>query len=217
MRLAISALPLLLCILVGCNPPTQSGYSPSVVEQPQPVHFFYGTLVGIRPATLEYGNEAGIGVGIGLSPWLAGLHVGGYGPAGGLRLSAAFLDIPIVASAPNLPATEYTVLLDRGTNPPDPYTADPRAAAVIVVQNDNPGEPPLNWYAHVIVRVVGNSARVMANWLPPAIENRLAAGPLPVPLQGQRYAYPSGTITVRSDAHAIAADYYPPAGMHVLY
>jgi hypothetical protein len=58
----------------------------------------------------------------------------------------------------------------------------PGAAAVIVVQNDFPNDPPMRLGDHVVVRVVGKSGRVMANPLPPAIAARLAAGPLPVPL-----------------------------------
>jgi hypothetical protein len=172
----------LLGVLAGCYPPTQTQYPPEVVEQPQPVHFFYGTLIDVRAATLEPGAEPGIGATASFSPWLAGLHVGGRTGNAELRISAAFVDIPLIASAPNLPATEYTVMPDYGTNPPDPYVHAPGAAAVIVVQNDHQGDPPMRLGDHVVVRVVGNSGRVMANPLPPAIAARLAAGPLPVPL-----------------------------------
>jgi hypothetical protein len=172
----------LIGMLAGCYPPTQTQYSPSVVEQPQPVHFFYGTLIDVRPAALEPGTEPGIGATASLSPWIAGLHVGGRTGNAELRISAAFVDIPLIASAPNLPATEYTVMPDYGTNPPDPYVHVPGAAAVIVVQNDHQGDLPMRLGDHVVVRVVGNSGRVMANPLPPAIAARLAAGPLPVPL-----------------------------------
>jgi hypothetical protein len=110
----------LLGMLAACYPPTQTQYPPEAVEQPQSVHFFYGILIDRRVGTLEYGTEAGIGATASLSPWIAGLHVGGRGPTGALTISAAFVDIPLIASGPNLPATEYTVMPDYGTDPPDP-------------------------------------------------------------------------------------------------
>jgi hypothetical protein len=97
-----------------------------------------------------------------LGPWLAGLHVGAYGSAGGVKVSAGFIDLIGVASAPNAPTTEYTVLLRTGTFPPDP-SLSPREpmAAVVVVQNDPNGQLPPG--ADVVVRVVGNSGRVMTS------------------------------------------------------
>jgi hypothetical protein len=47
--------------LVGGYLPTQSSYSPTVWKQPQPVHFFYGTIVAIRSAEIAYGGPAGLG------------------------------------------------------------------------------------------------------------------------------------------------------------
>jgi hypothetical protein len=176
----------LLASLAGCYPPTQSGYSPTVFEQPQPVHFFYGRLIQIRAASLEYGNDVGIGAtAVARWPVSAGIHVGGAGTAGGARISAGVVDVYFGGTVANLPALEYTVFLDRGTNPPDPYTADPQAAAIIVVQSP---EEQLALNQHVVVRVVGKSGRVMSNPMtalgPDAqiVENRLSAGPMPIPL-----------------------------------
>src|SRR5207237_3516240 len=60
----------------------------------------------------------------------------------------------------------------------------PGAAAVIVVQNDLPGDPLLSLGvgSPVVVRVVGKSGRVMADPLLPQAAAQLAAGPLPIPL-----------------------------------
>jgi hypothetical protein len=190
----ISALAL-VAGLVGCYPPTQTGYNPAVVEQPQPVHFFYGELVDVRPASLEYGYEAGIGATARLSPWLAGLHFGGNGPSGGARFSAGFVDVLVGGSVPNLPATEYTVMLNTGTNPPDPFLdSSQRTAAIIVVQNDLPERYPTDFGMQkgepVVVRVVGRSGRVMRNPLTPNATAHLAAvAPMPVPLAGAAVAY----------------------------
>jgi hypothetical protein len=170
--------------LVGCYPPTQSSYSPTVWEQPQPVHFFYGQIVAIRPAEVAYGGPAGFGAKVGLSPYLVGVHAGGAGPAGGVGVSAGFMNVFFEASIPNVPAKEYTVMLDRGSNPPDPYL-DPRSgnAAIIIVQNVYPFEREPVMDEHVAVRVVGNSARIIADALPAYAKARLAAtAPMPVPL-----------------------------------
>jgi hypothetical protein len=189
---AISAV-VLLGSLGGCYPPTQSAYSPAVWEQPQPVHFFYGRLVAIRPAEIAYGGPAGVGLRLRPAPWyLAGVGAGATGPSGGVGVAALGAQVFFEASIPNVPASEYTVMLDRGSNPPDPYL-DPRerTAAIIIVQNVYPFEraPQLN--EHVAVRVVGNSARIIADALPPDVELRLAAAaPMPVPLSGQSVSSP---------------------------
>jgi hypothetical protein len=181
--------------LAGCYPPTQSSYSPAAWEQPQPVHSFYGRIVAIRPADIAYGAPAGFGLRARWSPWLAGISAGGDGPSGGFGATVAGVGVFFEASVPNVPAKEYTVMLDRGSNPPDPYL-DPRAstAAVIVVQNVYPfeREPILN--EHVAIRIVNNSARIIADALPPYAEARLAAtAPMPVPLSAPAvYHAPSG-------------------------
>lgn len=190
---AISAL-MLLGSLAGCYPPTQSAYGPDVWERPQLVHFFYGRLVAIRPAEIAYGGPAGVAAGLRPAPWhLAGVGAGAAGPSRGVGITALGAQLFFEASIPNVPATEYTVMLDRGSNPPDPYL-DPRerAAAIIIVQNVYPFEraPQLN--EHVAVRVVGNSARIIADALPLDVELRLAAAaPMPVPLSGQSVSYPA--------------------------
>jgi len=130
-----------------------------------------------------------------LSPWLAGLHVRGHGPSGGVRVSGGFVDVLIGGSVPNLPANEYTVMLHTGTNPPDPFV-DPRErmAAIIVVQNEladrYPADVGLQKGEEVVVRVVGNSGRVMRNPLSQTARAHLAAvAPMPVPLGGAPLAY----------------------------
>jgi hypothetical protein len=187
----------LLGSLAGCYPPTQSSYSPAVWEQPQPVDFFYGTIVAIRPAEINYGSPAGFGLRARWSPWLAGLSAGGSGPSGGLGATAAGVGVFFEASVPNVPAKEYTVMLDHGCNPPDPYL-DPRAgtAAVVIVQNVYPSEREPGMDEHVAVRVVGKSARIIAGALPAYAETRLAAmAPAPFCGGGGSYAYAGDTVT----------------------
>jgi outer membrane lipoprotein SlyB len=179
----LSAL-IMLGSLSGCFPPSQSSYSPTVWEQPQPVHFYYGRVVAIRPAEIAYGGIAGFGIRAGLAPgWVAGIGAGGSGPSGGFGVTALGTRLFLEAAIPNVPATEYTVMLDQGSTPPDPKSA------IIIVQNVYPFEraPTLN--EHVAVRAVGNSARVIADALPSDVEPRLAAGPMPIPLSGPAVAY----------------------------
>ena len=89
-----------------------------------------------------------------------------------------------------MPATEYTVMPEWGTSPPDPYVHAPGAAAVIVVQNDFAGDPPMALGQRVVVRVVNGSARVMADPLLPWASARLAAGPLPIPGSSSSFVDP---------------------------
>ena len=145
----------------------------------------------------NYGTIAGIGAAIVLSYRnFVGLAVGGRGSATGI--GAAIPGVAVLAGGvvPELPATEFTVCLDRGT-----YPASPGApAAVIVVQNDYsdryPNDGGMTPPTPVWVRVVGTSGRVMrriAVTAPaplvqpqaPADASCLSAGgPMPVPLQG---------------------------------
>jgi hypothetical protein len=159
----------LLGSLAACSSalPTQTAYLPAVIEQPQPVHFYCGKLIDVEPATLNFSNEAGVGITPRRGQWLAGLHAGAYGPGGaGIKVSGGFVDLIGIASAPNLPANEYTVLLRTGTSPPDQTLsrAEPMAA-VVVVQNTLPAQYPNEGQlvpgADVVVRVVGQSGRVM--------------------------------------------------------
>jgi hypothetical protein len=173
----ISALALLGSVAGCAFPRTQTQYNPAAVEQPQPVNFFYGKLVAVNVASLEYPYEPGIGVRPGLSPYLAGLHLAGSGSAGGLRVTGGFVDVLFEGSVPNLPAIEYTVMLNTGTYPPDTFVADPRRAAVIVVQNEYPDRYPsdvgMAAGEDVVVRVVGHSGRVMRDpFAPPRIAER---------------------------------------------
>ena len=57
----IGALALVVSF-AGCTyPRTQTQYNPNLVETPQPVEFFQGTLIDSRPASFEYGTSVGIG------------------------------------------------------------------------------------------------------------------------------------------------------------
>jgi hypothetical protein len=162
----ISAL-ILVGSLVGCSSdglPTQRAYNVANLEQPQPVSFYCGEIVGVGPAILPNPIPPGIGITPGISRWLVGLHGGRVGPNAGIQVSAGFLDLYGIASAPEAPLTEYTVMVHTGTSPP---------AAVIVVQSTLPDLYPadvgLAYQPNVVlvpnipvaVRVVGNSARVM--------------------------------------------------------
>src|SRR5690349_11270830 len=80
--------------LAGCYPPSQSSYPPIAWEQPLPVHLFYGRVVAISPAEIAYpGATAGVGLRIGLSPYVAGVGAGAAGPAGGFGVAAGFAKI----------------------------------------------------------------------------------------------------------------------------
>jgi outer membrane lipoprotein SlyB len=190
----ISALALVVSF-AGCTyPRTQTQYNPNLVETPQPVEFFQGTLIDSRPASFEYGTSVGIGAAyVPTYPYFAGLTAGGRGGTAGI--GGAFGGVAVLAAGtvPELPATEYTVCLDRGTG---------AHAAMIVVQNDYPTRYPndlgMSQGEAVLVRVVGSSGRVMRR-LPEAAAAPLlsggaptvpcfpANGPMPVPLGSPGY------------------------------
>jgi hypothetical protein len=148
-------------MVTGCYPRTQTQYSPNLVEQPQSVQFFQGTLIDSRQASFDYNRSGGFGVALfPTSPYLAGVAIAGSDNSLGLGAAVGGTALVAAGVVPELRATEYTVCLDRGT-----YSAPGAPAAIIVVQNDypdrypndismRPGEP-------VLVRVVGNSGRVM--------------------------------------------------------
>lgn len=184
MRFTRTTIALALMLgLPGCYPATQTEYSPAVVEQPQPVQFYYGTLVDVQNATLEYGHETGFGATVAPRfPPGAGIHVGGAGPVAAVRFSAGVADVFVEASVPHLPAIEYTVLLDYGTSPPDFNLAGGGGRGAIIVVQNEPTDHVLQKNQRVVVRVVGGSARVMANPLHPDVARQVAAGPMPVPL-----------------------------------
>src|SRR5437867_863440 len=131
----ISASLILVGSLVGCsNPsglPTQRAYNVANLETPQSVSFNCGTLIAAAPAVLPNPISApGVGITAGISRWLLGLHGGRVGANSGIQLSAGFLDLYGIASNPDEPLTEYTVLLN---SPPNPA-----GDAIIVVQSDLP-------------------------------------------------------------------------------
>ncbi|HEV2098607.1 MAG TPA: hypothetical protein VGR45_06730, partial [Stellaceae bacterium] len=98
--------------VAGCYPPTQTQYPPEVVEQPQPVHFFYGTLIAQpRQVSLHYGDTAGFGAALfPTSPYLAGVQISGRGGTAGLGAAVAGYGVLAAGTVPNLPATEYTIM-----------------------------------------------------------------------------------------------------------
>jgi len=189
--------------LIGCSSssglPTQRAYNVASIETPQSVSFYCGTLLAVAPAILPNDIEGGVGITPRLSQWLLGLHAGAYGPNGYLRVSAGFVDLVGIASYPEAPTTEYTVL-HNGT-------------AVIVVQNDLPAlYPPVNPSpgTGVVVRVVGSSARVMPNpGLPPQL-----CTPGPLQIQPAVLAsYPSGMTHSFVGAGGVVYMHYPSGGM----
>jgi hypothetical protein len=191
MRAVGSAVMLSLLALVGgcaypVANPSEPAYRPVAYEQPQTVDFFYGWIIDIRPSQVHVrdGGYAGIGVAPGLPlPVILG---GGYqqGP-GSTRNFATIgpLNVFAEAAVPDVPAYEYTVLLDKKTNPPDPYLDATQRPAIIIVQNRYATDIPLAINDRAFVRVVGNVAHVMrADTIPPAVERLVSAGPLPIPL-----------------------------------
>lgn len=171
------------------------------------MEFFQGTLIDRRPATFEYGTAAGIGAAIVPTyPYFAGLAAGGKSSTVGI--GGAFGGVAVLAAGvvPNVPATEFTVCLDRGTYPLSPGAP----AAAIVVQNDypvsydlpdrQPNDSDMTPGTPVLVRVVGNSGRVMRrnplllSGAPTNLPCFSANGPMPVPLQGTPRLDPPSAI-----------------------
>jgi outer membrane lipoprotein SlyB len=152
----IGALALVVSF-AGCTyPRTQTQYSPNLVETPQPVEFFQGTLIDSRPASFEYGTSVGIGAAyVPTYPYFAGLTAGGKGGTAGI--GGAFGGVAVLAAGtvPEIPATEYTVCL----------AAPGATSAMIVVQNEFPARYPndvaIRLGEPVLVRVVGGAGRVM--------------------------------------------------------
>ena len=165
----ISAL-ILVGSLVACSASdglhTQRAYSEANLEQPQEVSFDCGKLVDVAPAILPNSIPTGVGITPSISRWLVGLHAASSGANAGIKVSAGFLDLNGIASAPGAPTTEYTVLLRTGTNPPNPTLPGEPMSAVVVVQNDlslYPNAANLQPGTDVVVRVVNGSGRVMAS------------------------------------------------------
>jgi hypothetical protein len=194
--------------LIGCSSssglPTQRAYSVASIEQPQSVSFYCGTLLAVAPAILPNPIPPGIGITPGISRWLVGLHAGSSGPNGVIQVSAGFLDLYGIASAPEAPLTEYTVLLNNG-------------AAVVVMQNDPlpqlypnevnlPTAPP---NTAVVVRVVGNSGRVMNNQLPPGLCTQGSLQIQPPVLA----SYPSGMTHSFLASGGVVYMHYPSGGL----
>jgi hypothetical protein len=175
----------LLCgVLAGCWAPREASYSTAAVERPQSVEFFYGRVIDVRaPVKIEsYGCLA--------APR-------DYGPRGAAIINIPFGVLCQELLTPNLPAYEYTVLLDVGRESPYSYLQPQPRPAVLVVQNHNLNDPadlPLGPRERVFVRVVGTTGRLFAaNRLPPEVEPLVAApAPMPVPLgyAGQINKYP---------------------------
>ena len=160
MARTISAL-IVVGSLVGCSSgnglPTQRAYNLGNIEQPQTVGFYCGTIVAVEPAILPNGIPPGVGITPSIGPWLLGLHAWQTGPNATAQVSAGFLDLNGIASAPEAPLTEYTVMVNN-------------VEPVLVVQSDLPQlypndytPGPMRPSERVGVRVVGNSYRVMRN------------------------------------------------------
>jgi hypothetical protein len=184
--------------LVGCSSgaglPTQRAYGIANIEQPQSVSFYCGTILAVGPAILPNSIPPGIGITPSIGPWLVGLHGGSSGPNASIQVSAGFIDLNGIASAPSAPLTEYTVMLNNGE-------------AVVVVQDAVPdlyGAPP---NGPVFIRVVGNSYRVMPNTgLPPGL---CAQGPL----QTIQASYPNDVTLSYLGSGGVVYMHYPPRGI----
>jgi hypothetical protein len=193
MRFGSSVIALsFLALMGGCAYPVYPGqpsYPPTAVEQPQPVDFFYGTVVDIRPVPVHYRDGGGFA--FGFAPAFPAPVIGASfsqepGASGGdIRIGA--LRIFAGGATPDLPAVEYTVVLDKNTNPADPYLRPGQRPAIVIVQNRYATDLPLNVGDRAFVRVIGDTAHVMrADTLPPGLERTLSAGPMPIPV-----AYPA--------------------------
>ena len=133
------------------------------------------------------------------------MHAGGVGPNAGIQVSAGFLDLNGIASNPEEPLVEYTVLLN---SPPDPA-----ADAVIVVQSALPAlYPPIGApITPVVVRVVGNSGRVM----PRNLAEPCSQTALQIPSQGTQVvvAYPTEITHSFVGANSVVYMHYPSRGI----
>jgi hypothetical protein len=174
MRLQSVLVMLLLGTLSGCWWPREAAYSPAVIEHPLPVEFFYGTIVDVRTnVNVEYYGQLGHAERL-------------YRPRGA---DALFIPLGVLDQelSPNLPAVEYTVMLDGRRISPDSYMQPQPRPAIIVVQNFNRADREdalLGKGARVFVRVIGNTGHVFpADRLLPGVEPLLKApAPMPVPL-----------------------------------
>ena len=191
--------------LVGCSSssglPTQRAYSVASIEQPQPVSYYCGDLVGVAPAILPNPIEPGVGVTPRLSQWLLGLHGGAVGPNGYVRISAGFVDLVGIASAPEAPINEYTVQVHTGPIPP---------TAVIVVQNELPQLYPNDVglaAGPVVVRVVGNSYRVMRR------TGTEQCAQTPIQMGPPALASSGFALTTFIGAGGVGRIYYPSGGI----
>lgn len=180
---------LLLVGLGGCTTPSsvpgQPAYSPAAVEQPQRVDFFYGTVIDKRPVAVKSGNGGGAGIGLVPRPPLPAIGVGFVQEPNGVTdtLTLGPLGIYAEGAVPDAPAVEYTILLDRKIDPPDPFLNPAQRPAIVVVQNDYASDLPPRVGERALVRVIGRSGHVMrADQIPPGVERLVSAGPLPVPL-----------------------------------
>jgi hypothetical protein len=184
--------------LVSCSSgnglPTQRAYNLGNIEQPQAVGFYCGTIVAVEPAILPNGIPPGVGITPSIGPWLLGLHAWQTGPNATAQVSAGFLDLNGIASAPEAPLTEYTIMLNNGE-------------PIIVVQSDLPQLYPNDYSpGHVRptepvgVRVVGSTGRVMRNTALPCT---------PGPLQTIQASYPIGVTHSFLGSGGVVYMYYP--------
>jgi hypothetical protein len=203
---------LLLASIGGCQYGTEYGtqggaqyltyhanaaaWNAAAVERPQRVRFYYGYVVDVRPDVRVAYAAPKSG-----SNW----EPAGREVAQVAELSGAGPSIPLgarVLGQPNLQAAEYTVMLDKSTMPADEFLRYSQHPAIVVVQDIPPTEAPLFKGERVVVRVMGDSAHVLAAAALPAIvgnginvEQALSAGPMPVPL-GYRPPPPVPTISM---------------------
>lgn len=202
MRTGRSILALvLLASMGGCyygsHYPSAGAWNAGAIERPQRVRFFYGYVVDVRAVPVIYEPRARF------EP--------NWEPEG-RDLVPVVQQYPAPDPSPRPPGyedpcpgrvcqgVEYTVMLDKPTMPADEFLGAGQHPAIVVVQNIAETERPMPKGTRVVVRMMNNSAEVMAasvlpryvggtnveNALsdPPPIdvESALSAGPMPIPL-----------------------------------
>lgn len=169
-------------LLGGCSYyPNLGSWNQAAIEQPQPVDFYYGYVISRRVVPVEYADR------LPRPHWTPDGFVAANtqqvlysGWAQGL------------GSKPSLPAVEYTVMLDKGTTPPDPALGPGQRPSVIVVQNEQWTREGILPGQRAVIRVVGNrrtgySGRVMradslANIPGESVEQLVSANRMHIPL-----------------------------------
>lgn len=174
----------LLIGLWGCGVPGHT-YPPAEANRPLPVTFYAGHVVTVAPAAIGFTDGA-----IGIMGWpafdliLGGTARAGRQPGGG-KAGIGVLGIGIGPGVEQ-PAGgyEYTVAVEG-------YPPQILQIAQQILPEDCPNYqpgtvcPPIPPTAPIVIRVVGDSGRVLPRYaIPPHFQGLIAQGPLPLPLGG---------------------------------